>query len=384
MNPNNPTEGHHKMTRLETDLAPGIAAHETYDTAQSQRITDLEAALAECEAGQPPVDPGTGKTWIVGMKTENDEWDTRVEGLLPAPTNGRRLFKSSWDVPGMVKIAEQCHNGGHFPYISAKMSPSTWQQVAAGALDTQARDLAQRLVALGYPIRVTFHHEPRGGNVDTPQELVPWADALTRLFTQMRQAVSDTDEKRLILGPCDNGHPWGQEWGTQTDAQLNTYYKQSLLDVCDVMGADFYDGATDTNDGEPAWIKMDYFAQYMDRRGFVGVNDPGWKYDAGEWNFVKASDCDDTLEFLVSEAGKDFNCLNLFNSAENNRDDLPTELNGSWELVPGTDRHDAYQAFCTALAGDTRSPNSTAQFHARPRRLPADERFGDRDWRDRI
>lgn len=150
----------------------------------------------------------------------------------------------------------------------------------------------------------------------------------------MRTGAGIDGAKRLILGGTDNGFPWGDSWtGGVSEADLDRYYTDAFLGACDVVGADFYDGATDSNEGEPAWIKMRNFADYFDRRGFVGLNDPGWKYDAGEYQIVDPEDCDALWAFLNTPAGADFNCLSIFNSGANNRPDLPSRLGGSWVLA---------------------------------------------------
>jgi hypothetical protein len=149
----------------------------------------------------------------------------------------------------------------------------------------------------------------------------------------MRAAVTAAEAKLLILGPYDNGFPWGTQWrGGYTDAKITAYYETSVVQTFDVAGADFYDGVSDSNEGEPAWKKMDNFRKYWDGRGFEGVNDPGWKYDAGEFQIYLPKDMDDLVKFLQTPAGKDFNALCIFNSGANNRPDLPSDLNGSWVL----------------------------------------------------
>jgi hypothetical protein len=295
------------------------------------------------DAPVPP--PPSGKVYYLGMSTEDNLWTQRTQ-LVGRPVNVRREFVASFSVANIVAQAKECHAAGCLPMVSTKI-PS-WSAVAGGSLDAGFEDLGRQLSALGYLVRFTIHHEPRSSDVKSAAELKVWGQALTRGFTRMRSAAG-ANAKRLVLGPIDNGFPWSLKApGGVTKADLNTYYTDSFLAACDVMGADFYDGATNSNSGEAAWIKMREFAKYFDGRGFKGVNNPGWKYDCGEYQAVRGADIDALWAFLSSPAGKDFNCLSLFNSAKNNRADLPSALGGSWELKAGTDRLTAFQRMLDA------------------------------------
>lgn len=327
---------------------------------------DDAAAIREVASGLEPPPVPDSKTWAIGMATEKDKWQQRLNEVGAA--NARRLFRSNWDTNGMLSDARACHDVGTVPYVSTKMSPKSWAQVANGDYDQAAENLGRDLAALGYYVRVNFHHEPRGGSVDTPAELKPWGEALTRLFKRMRTGAGD-GAVRLILGPTDNGSPWTEgDWGRLTDDQLAVYYTDAFVSACDVMGADFYDGETDgkPNSGEAAWVKMRGFAEYFDRRGFVGVNDPGWRYDVGEWNFIDAEDCADTWAFFSSAEGSGFNHACLFNSANNNRDDLPERLGGSWVLKPGSDRMAAFQEMLASAGVPARTYADTEDDDAEP------------------
>lgn len=326
----------YEFTRGQASRNEEVAAVEAEITRLRKEYDDHMATHEEVPT------PGPLDQRFLGMSTEADKWSLRASEV-GRPVNVRRRFKSGWTPSGMVAMAEECHAVGCLPFISSKMGSNgtaDWSMVANGGRDEDAEWLGVELAALGYPIRVTFHHEPRPASVS---DLVVWGRALTRLFTRMR-AGAGNKVHNLILGPVDNGFPWSPKWtGGVTKADLDRIYTAEFMAACDVLGADFYNGATNTNEGEAAWYKMRGFAQYFDARGFTSSEHVPWKYDVGEWNFVKAEECDQTWDFLNGDEGKDFNCVSLFNSAENNRTDLPTSLGGSWVLRPGTERMAAFQ-----------------------------------------
>lgn len=313
-------------TRLESSIQAERSAHEA-------EVAELEEEIAALKKQLEGSTPST-KTWFIGMATEKSEWEERAN-QVGHPVNVRRRF--SGNAPSaatMVSMAKECHDVGCLPFISMKLGGSSsidgWTRAANGSYDAQFEQIGRDLGALGYKVRASYHHEPRPATTD---ELVVWGRALTRAFTRMRAGAGATNSKNLILGPIDNGFPWSAQWkGNVTKADLDRYYTDTFLASCDVMGADFYDGATNTNPGEPAWVKMDGFRKYFDARGFTGVNSPGWKYDCGEFQVVDPEDMDALWAFLTSDAGKDFNNLAIFNSAANNRPDIPDRIGGTWVL----------------------------------------------------
>ena len=86
------------------------------------------------------------------------------------------------------------------------------------------------------------------------------------------------------LGTTDNGFPWSAKWGKLNDAKLSVYYTADLLGTVDFLGADFYDGKTDSNPGEAAAVKMANFQTWATRVGFRGP------LAVGEWNAVTVAD----------------------------------------------------------------------------------------------
>lgn len=303
------------------------------NSALNTEVARLKARIAELEAGVPP---SVAKV-LMGMATEDGLWAERVS--LTGPVACRRVFEPRWDIQGLVSRIEEVHSQGLVPIASIKSkmtatdTPSAnWAAQASGAWDSRFVELARALDALGYPVWFNQDHEPRGGGISTVEQLKPWGDARARQFEIMRSEMGDSS--LVKVGPCDNGHPWGAKWGSLADAQLSAYYTQRFLRASQYLSADFYNGATNANVGEPASVKMENFVKWTDRVGFDGP------LGVGEWNFVTGSECRATWPVLNTDRWG-FACL--FNSDQNNRTDLPTSIGGSWSLKPGTDRLAAFR-----------------------------------------
>lgn len=281
----------------------------------------------------------TGKV-ILGLAV--DDWAARTAET--GPVGALRSYSGTWSPSGVLSDSATAHSRGVIPYVSCKTNPSTWAQVAAGALDADIDQLANNLDALGYPVRFTVHHEPAGktaagaGDNGTPIE---WSQMLTRVFTRMRAITSN-----VVYGPTDNGYKWsakGQGW---PDSELNQVYTDSLLAVCDVIGADCYDGSKQSSPqvwGEPAYIKAQRMIAWADRRGWNGP------LDLGEWNFIRPQDC--TAMWATLSGAPDYFWLACcFDSDTNNRTDIPNPP-GHWnfthDYATTNDRLNAFKAALT-------------------------------------
>lgn len=294
-------------------------------------IEALRARIAVLEGENPdPPDPPAASVPVMGMSTEDNKWAERV--ALTGLQNSRRLFLPTYNPAGIIADGKEAKAMGLTPVMSLKVTSANWAAAASGAWDARFKDFGQRLAALDFAAYATLDHEPRGGSIDTPQELLGWSKMLVRAFTIIRAELPASS--KVKVGPIDNGHPWGIKWGRLSDAQLAIYYTPELLAASQFLAGDFYDGATDTNVGEPAWVKMVEFEKWTKRIGFVGP------LGVGEWNFITGKDCRDTWAKIDKSR---WAFIELFNNSANNRDDLPTSINGSWVLVPGTDRAAAYK-----------------------------------------
>ena len=263
---------------------------------------------------------------LMGMST--DDWDARIAETGPVASH--RIFQPTWDIAALIRKIEADHTKGVTSYWSIKFN-TTWAAAASGTDDARFRELGAALARLPYPTYGSFHHEPRDSNITTPTQLVPWTQANIRAMN----IVGPLAGTRHMLGTTDNGFPWSNKWGKLTDAQLATYYTPALLAATDFLGGDFYDGATNSNVGEPAAVKLANFEAWAARVA------PGKPLGVGEWNAVTATDIHAGWTVL-RQGGWVIACI--FNSGANNRDDLPSSLGGSWVL-----RGDRLAAFRSVL-----------------------------------
>jgi hypothetical protein len=269
---------------------------------------------------------------IVGLAT--DTYSTRL-AELGRPIGADHFFVSSWSVSSFVSGCDTAHGRGCLPFGNMKVGD--WGDAAAGSMDAAATQLGQAVAALGYPVRLTFHHEPGnstpGGTGDNGTGF-EWRDMLIRLLPRVK-----AEAPNAIVGPVDNGYKWsamGQGW---TDSELNQIYTDQLLAVCDVLGADYYDGATTRTNGETAAVKVQRADSWADRRGWARP------MDIGEWNFVRPVDCDSMTSTLTARPDRWWlSCC--FDSDNNNRASIPT-IGGGWNFSHGFDtqwdRRDAFR-----------------------------------------
>lgn len=275
--------------------------------------------------------PTAGVSLLVGSST--DDYAARVAETGPIEVH--RFFQPTWSPSALRTKILEAEDRGVVPFWSIKFN-GTWQQAASGADDARFRELGNMLAALDFPTYGCFHHEPRGSGVSTPTQLIPWSQANVRAMSIIKPIAGPLHR----LGTVDNGFPWGVKaaGSALTDSELAVYYTPALLSAVDFLGGDFYDGATNTNTGERAEVKMRRFREWTARIG------QGSKPLAvGEWNAVTAEDIRIAGNELLGHSQWAAACI--FNSAENNRTDLPDSLGGSWVL-----RGERLQAFRDLLA----------------------------------
>ncbi|WP_107768406.1 hypothetical protein [Nocardioides terrigena] len=312
---------------MATDLGPVLSAATQYGddreaegraAAEAEGRVALDALRAEYDAyreahpdvkPEPEVPPTPPRSVLLGMST--DDYDARVRET--GPVEAHRIFVPGFNVSSLVSKLREAHERGVVPYWSLKFN-TTWQAAASGQDDARFRDLGNALADLDFPTFGSFHHEPRGGGISTPQQLVDWSRANVRAMNIVKPLAGPQHK----LGTTDNGFPWGvkAKAAALNDAELAVYYTPALLNACDFLGGDFYDGKTNTNPGEPAAVKMAKFESWAARVA------PGKPLAVGEWNAVLPADIYAAWDVL--KAGP-WAIACIFNSAANNRQDLPTD-----------------------------------------------------------
>ena len=151
------------------------------------------------------------------------------------------------------------------------------QQMAAGAGDAWAKDLATRLSRLDGPVWVAFHHEPEGdGDIDA------WRRMQERLAPLVRSAAPNVAYTVVLTG-------WNQFFGKAEYSLANLWPRDTKVDVA---GFDLYNeyGVRKNGSTITRWPDFDteYFAkiqQWADARGIAwgmaewAYTDEGHRYD---------------------------------------------------------------------------------------------------------
>ena len=254
-----------------------------------------------------------------------------LEGQLGRRLGVRRTFYTGSGVSSAVRNATADLAAGRLPWISFKL-PHSWEQMAAGAGDAWAKDLATRLSRLDGPVWVAFHHEPEGdGDIDA------WRRMQERLAPLVRSAAPNVAYTVVLTG-------WNQFFGKAEYSLANLWPRDTKVDVA---GFDLYNeyGVRKNGSTITRWPDFDteYFAKiqrWADARGIAwgmaewAYTDEGHRYDK-DW-------IEKTYHQMVARGGVAaayFDTeLNAYGSwllgTDSKRADLAAGLRGSAALPP--------------------------------------------------
>jgi len=230
----------------------------------------------------------------VGGNADPAEFERAVGGTLGV----RRTYWSPTQVDGAVKTAAADLEAGRLPWISFKL-PHSWAEMAQGAGDAWARDIAQRLDELDGPVWLAFHHEPEG---DGP--IAEWTRLQQRLAPVVRAEADNVAYTIVLTG-------WNQLHGAPEYA-LDALWPKGVK--VDVAGFDVYNFYGSTKDGpvrlEPTDMKA-YFKEFAGWSKATGV-----KWGVAETGFTDMASLDhpawisETYDALVDAGGIAFTYFN--------------------------------------------------------------------------
>ena len=241
------------------------------------------------------------------MSAPADQWNARLAEV--GSVDSRRIFSTLSSPSNGLSLAAGEVAAGREPIISFKVPNNDWAGVAAGNYDTQLRNIAGRLAALGGHVFVTLHHEPVGDG--TPANYA----AMMEHALPILGAASSVD-----AGPIVNGFWWSNKSQGYTDAQIAQWLPPAVLKVSEVVAADTYQGGNTLNPGENAGVKIANMSKWATR---VGVAHLG----IGEYNGLDAASIKAAGDAVLADPR--FSFASVFNSNVNNRDGVDWQLTGA-------------------------------------------------------
>jgi len=236
-----------------------------------RRFAVIVAAVSTVLVGGLLVQAGTSgaaPVTKIGMSTPRSDWDLRLSQT--GPVHARRLFDQLASPADTVTLARDEVEAGRYPILSFKLPNDDWAGAAAGQYDTQLRNLAAQLDAIPGDLFITVHHEPNN-------------DGTAANFAAMQRRVlpilraPDNVEAGVIM----NGFIF-RDW---TDAQIAQWLPADVIELSEIVAADFYQFGTEQNPDpdNTAGMKIRDFSAWATRVGAdrLGVGEyNGWTAEA--------------------------------------------------------------------------------------------------------
>lgn len=245
-------------TRADSRLAVGFRAH--LRVVERYLVDDLRVTRKPSPA--PSGDPVAGRLTngcthtargipscnaYVGAAHGSNSDPTALEDKLGGQLGVRRTYYTATGVAKAVSTARGDLAVGRLPWISFKL-PHSWADMAAGAGDAWARDLARQLAALDGPVWVAFHHEPEGDG-----DIQQWRRMQERLAPLVRGAAPNVAFTVIVTG-------WNQFYGDPAYS-LGQIWPRGV--TVDVAGFDIYQQYGVVKDGRTTTKWTDFAAYFQ-------------------------------------------------------------------------------------------------------------------------
>lgn len=223
----------------------------------------------------------SGGTTQFGMSAPDNLWNQRLADV-GGPTNihFRRIFIVGFD-DSLTKVQEAISDN-MIPIISWKVTPYSWAQVGAGQADADLNQLVTRLNAIPGPKHLVLHHEPAGDGT-----AADYVAMQTRALPILKTAQQAT------VGVIANGWWWSARSQGYTDAEINDWLPNSVINLCDVVAADTYQDETLNEDGS---VKAQRMADWARRKGNVDA------LGIGEFNGWTAASITNVMNTVKAES----------------------------------------------------------------------------------
>lgn len=256
-----------------TSTAEGLLSAALFFTVEdpSARIQDVPASSTERRAlhvlsdgcryddrGIPRCGALLGAAY--GSNTDPLEWE---RSTLKHPLGVHRTYWAADDVSRAVEVARDDLQHDRLPWISFKL-PHDWAQMAAGAGDDWARELASLLAQLDGPVWLAFHHEPEG---DPQGSIKDWTAMQARLAPIVRATAPNVAYSIIVTG-------YHQLYGEPKYSLSSIWPKDTTIDL---VGFDVYDKYGVEKNGSrfrtPTAFESAYFSKF---RQFALDHDVAW------------------------------------------------------------------------------------------------------------
>lgn len=213
----------------------------------------------------------------VGATLQGNADPTAFESQMGQHLGVHRTFWRGDQVDSAVRTAKRDLAHRRVPWISFKL-PHSWRQMANGAGDAWARDLAAKLSRLDGPVWVAFHHEPQHDG-----DITQWTAMQERLAPIVRNTAPNVAYSIILSG-------WNSVSGAKEYRLSSLWPKNTKIDI---LGVDTYNrdgvpqaGGRRQTDGKlhslekiAAWAKQRGIAWGISETGytdFASKQDPTW------------------------------------------------------------------------------------------------------------
>jgi hypothetical protein len=227
------------------------------------------------------------------------------------------IHRTYWTATGVnsaVTVASNDIANGRIPWISFKL-PYAWDQMAAGAGDAWAKDLATKLAALPGPVWVAFHHEPEGDG-----DITQWTAMQAHLAPLVRATAPNVAYTIILTG-------WDQLYGPSAYHLDSLWPKNTKIDIA---GFDPYNFLGVVKNGSLVTTNTDMTSTY-----FKPIS--AWAKNHGiAWGLAETGYTDYASKYHPHWIQQTFASLQAYGGVALTYFNTPLNNFGSWPLETST------------------------------------------------
>jgi hypothetical protein len=240
----------------------------------------------------------------------------------------RRTYYRADQVPNALRTVKTDLAAGRLPWISFKL-PRSWSEMADGAGDAWAKDLATRLSEVDGPVWIAFHHEPENDGA-----MSEWVRMQARLSPIIRSRAPNVAYTIVLTG-------WNQVFGSNTGYSFEATWPGDGL--VDIIGIDPYNEYGTVKNGKTITKSRELKEYYAPLAAFAKKHRARWAVAETGYTDLQAS----RDPAWLNRAYSDMRSMGGIGLAY-----FDSHLNSTanWQLST----KDKIDAFSTALRGSSR------------------------------